>query len=313
MTGCAKAVRRLGLLFCIDRVPALNRRIFWSAWAVLGGIFATSAWSAGEADHPLLKRFPGFEVVSAKTQSFEVVTVPANEVFQVSGKKYVGPLSFEGKVTELNYSNAGTSAAKPSKLEVYRNYLAAITQLGGKQLNTPPQEDLNGSSTTYDWHIFQINQPGKAPVSVLFKIPYEHAYTLLIVEHQKMVDKVLAGELANQIKAAGFATVYINFDTNRAELKPDGQEVVKEIAQMLRNDPNLKLSIEGHTDNVGTPASNKTLSAARAAAVLKAVTGLGIAPARLKAVGHGQDVPVADNRSEDGRAKNRRVELVRMP
>jgi outer membrane protein OmpA-like peptidoglycan-associated protein len=73
----------------------------------------------------------------------------------------------------------------------------------------------------------------------------------------------------------------------------------------------MKISIEGHTDNVGAAAANKTLSDNRARSVMNAVVGGGIAANRLSAAGFGADKPIADNRSEDGRAKNRRVELVK--
>jgi outer membrane protein OmpA-like peptidoglycan-associated protein len=82
---------------------------------------------------------------------------------------------------------------------------------------------------------------------------------------------------------------------------------------MLKSAPTLKLSIEGHTDNVGAPASNKLLSENRARSVMKAVLAGGIAAGRVTAVGFGQENPVADNRTEEGRAKNRRVELVKKP
>ena len=81
---------------------------------------------------------------------------------------------------------------------------------------------------------------------------------------------------------------------------------------MLQNDPGLRLSIEGHTDNTGTAAHNQELSTARARSVLGALVGLGIDPSRLQSKGWGQDKPVADNTSEDGRAQNRRVELVKL-
>ncbi|MCZ8074557.1 MAG: OmpA family protein [Paucibacter sp.] len=83
------------------------------------------------------------------------------------------------------------------------------------------------------------------------------------------------------------------------------------LAQLMRAEPTLKLSIEGHTDHIGSAADNRKLSLQRAEAVQRAVCALGIAPARLSALGHGADLPVADRRSEEGRAKNRRVELIK--
>ena len=79
----------------------------------------------------------------------------------------------------------------------------------------------------------------------------------------------------------------------------------------MKSNPGLKLSVEGHTDNAGDPASNKKLSEARAKSVTAAIVASGIEAARLSAAGFGQDKPVADNRTEEGRAKNRRVELVK--
>jgi OOP family OmpA-OmpF porin len=73
----------------------------------------------------------------------------------------------------------------------------------------------------------------------------------------------------------------------------------------------LRLSIEGHTDNVGTPQNNKVLSENRAKAVMNAVASSGVDASRLTSVGWGQERPVADNRTEEGRAKNRRVEIVK--
>jgi len=87
--------------------------------------------------------------------------------------------------------------------------------------------------------------------------------------------------------------------------------IIEQIAALLKAHPTLKVSIEGHTDNVGTAQSNKTLSTQRATSVMNATVQKGIAATRLTAVGWGQEKPLADNRSEDGKAKNRRVEIVK--
>jgi outer membrane protein OmpA-like peptidoglycan-associated protein len=95
-------------------------------------------------------------------------------------------------------------------------------------------------------------------------------------------------------------------------IKPESEAIINQIAAMLKSDPGLKVSIEGHTDNAGTAASNKTLSEARAKAVVASLLGKGIDKARLSSKGWGQEKPVADNDSEDGKARNRRVEIVKM-
>jgi outer membrane protein OmpA-like peptidoglycan-associated protein len=81
---------------------------------------------------------------------------------------------------------------------------------------------------------------------------------------------------------------------------------------MMKSNPDLKIGVEGHTDNVGNPASNKTLSVDRAKSVVAAIVSKGISSTRLSPSGYGQDKPVADNSTEEGRAKNRRVELIKI-
>jgi outer membrane protein OmpA-like peptidoglycan-associated protein len=105
--------------------------------------------------------------------------------------------------------------------------------------------------------------------------------------------------------------LYINFDTGKSDMKPESMVIIGQIAALLQAHPELKVSIEGHTDNAGTVQSNKVLSTQRAKSVMNAVVQKGIATTRLTALGWGQEKPIADNRSEDGRAKNRRVEIVK--
>jgi OmpA-OmpF porin, OOP family len=133
----------------------------------------------------------------------------------------------------------------------------------------------------------------------------------VVTEVASMAQVVSANELLQELNKNGFVALYINFDTGKAELKQDGVAAVKEIATLMKANPTLKLSVEGHTDNVGDATSNKKLSEARAKSVTAAIVASGIEAARLSAAGFGQDKPVADNRTDEGRAKNRRVELVK--
>jgi outer membrane protein OmpA-like peptidoglycan-associated protein len=103
----------------------------------------------------------------------------------------------------------------------------------------------------------------------------------------------------------------IHFDPSKATIKPDSQPVLEQVAELMRTQADLRLSVEGHTDNTGTAQANKLLSQRRADSVVAALVQKGVARARLVAVGWGQERPVADNRSDAGREKNRRIELVK--
>ena len=122
-----------------------------------------------------------------------------------------------------------------------------------------------------------------------------------------------AAAMAKDISSAGHVALYgIYFDTDKADLKPESQPTLQEITKLLKQDASLKLYIVGHTDNVGGFDYNVGLSERRAAAVVKELTAKhGIAATRLKPAGVGMLSPVAPNDSEEGRAKNRRVELVK--
>jgi outer membrane protein OmpA-like peptidoglycan-associated protein len=103
----------------------------------------------------------------------------------------------------------------------------------------------------------------------------------------------------------------IFFDFNKSDVKPESQPALEEVAKLLKTNPSMRVWVVGHTDNVGSPESNVTLSNARAAAVIKALTQqMGIEPKRLAPHGAGPFAPVATNKTEEGRARNRRVELV---
>jgi OmpA-OmpF porin, OOP family len=128
---------------------------------------------------------------------------------------------------------------------------------------------------------------------------------------QNMVT-VSADEMSKSIAETGRVALYgIYFDTNKADLKPESKAALDEIAKLLKAEPGLRLHVVGHTDNAGGLEFNLGLSKRRADAVAAAlVKDCGIAPARLTANGVAYLAPVASNATEEGRAKNRRVELV---
>jgi outer membrane protein OmpA-like peptidoglycan-associated protein len=99
------------------------------------------------------------------------------------------------------------------------------------------------------------------------------------------------------------------FDSNQATLKPRSRTELSRLVEFLRQDPNLRVEVAGHTDNVGTPAANLSLSQRRAQAVLTYLTGHGVPATRLRAKGYGETKPLVANDTEAHRAQNRRIEL----
>ena len=106
-------------------------------------------------------------------------------------------------------------------------------------------------------------------------------------------------------------TYAITFETGKADLKPESMVEINRIATLMKENPNLSFEVQGHCDATGSDKVNDPLSQKRAEAIVAALVEQGIASARLSAVGKGSHVPIADNSSDEGRAKNRRVEFVK--
>jgi outer membrane protein OmpA-like peptidoglycan-associated protein len=122
-----------------------------------------------------------------------------------------------------------------------------------------------------------------------------------------------ASSMAKSIKESGKVAVYgIYFDTGKSTLKPESQTTLQEIAKLMKADPSIKLYVVGHTDNTGLFDANMKLSMDRAAAVVNSlISQFSVNAVRLKACGNGPTAPVASNDTEEGKALNRRVELVK--
>jgi OOP family OmpA-OmpF porin len=240
-------------------------------------------------DHPLLSRMRNYYISDCKTAYDEAEFNIGND----QTKKV------EGQKTTIGYARQEGSP-EVSYLQIRRNYGNAIKSLGG--------EVLFDEDRYFTGHVVKN---GKEAWVSLEMFNDGRDYTLTILEVEAMAQEVTAGEMLNALNKDGFIALYINFDTGEADIKPESEATIAQIVALLKDNSDLKVSIEGHTDNVGTPASNKTLSRARAMSVMDAVVKGGVAAARLSAAGWGQERPIADNRSEDGRAKNRRVEIVK--
>jgi OOP family OmpA-OmpF porin len=230
----------------------------------------------------------------------------------------------EGRFYELKFSNED---AKYSPLASRRNYEAAIKALGGVKINTvDPRDDalvkkygdrlsvlVDPSMATYETYDAYLMRTADRNIWMTVTVHRHHTMVRVLEEKpmEQTVAYVKADAMRSALESSGHIALYINFDTDKATLRADGQPAVDEIAALLKNDPALKLTIEGHTDNSGDAAHNKTLSQQRADTVMAALVAGGIDQSRLKAVGVGAAKPIADNAAEAGRAKNRRVELVK--
>jgi len=259
--------------------------------------------TAGAKDHPMLTRWPDSYITDYQ-KNYD------SAEFLVAGAPGAEPerRRIEGDLTALRYFHANADT-QPSPLQVIRNYQNAIAAIGGTVVYERLPQDGDGGETTLN-----VEANGKDVWAKVLPDIYSaptQSYQLVIVEAAPMMQVVAANKLWDEISSKGFVTLYINFDTGRSDLKEDGVRAVGEIVKLLEANPGLAISIEGHTDNVGDPASNKVLSESRARSVMNAVIARGIDAGRLTAVGYGQESPIADNRTEEGRAKNRRVELVR--
>ena len=119
-----------------------------------------------------------------------------------------------------------------------------------------------------------------------------------------------AGEARDADRGLVLTLGDIVFDAGKASLQPSAATAIDRLAQLLSVYPERSVRIEGHTDSVGDDAANQELSERRAAAVRDALLARGVEAARIEAVGYGASHPIADNRTESGRQKNRRIDIV---
>jgi OOP family OmpA-OmpF porin len=142
-----------------------------------------------------------------------------------------------------------------------------------------------------------------------------HWYKQTIVVDKELPVEVIANAAALSTGLTGAGHIVVNgilFDTGKADVKPESDPALKEVAKLLKGNPAMKVYVVGHTDNVGGLAANMDLSKRRATSVVQSLTTkYGISAAQLQPYGDGPYAPVASNDSEDGRTLNRRVELVK--
>ena len=248
----------------------------------------------GSKDHPLFNRLPNYHIDDYTMSEFD-----SYDGFVASDGSYK---TVEGRTYYINYYyDEGTQYL--SEAAVLRNYKEAFKKIGGvvhyeDGTNVYMSLDKGGMVT---WVQVQAWNGGQG-------------VALHIVEEAAMEQHIVADAdaLAQEISATGKAAVYgIYFDTGKAVVKPESEAALAEIEKLLGSIPEMEVFVVGHTDSVGNFDSNMELSRRRAEAVVDAlVSKHGVDRDRLEPHGVGPLAPASSNRSDDGRARNRRVELV---
>jgi OOP family OmpA-OmpF porin len=284
----------------------------------------------GSKDHPLISRYPGTYIRNYIQKEFDEFELPLGKL---TDGKLAKSQHLEGKLTYIWYE----APKDRSQLEIFRNFDAALKQAGFDTLFTCARDQCgaNESITLYP----NLQQEGwgadyqtrylaaklsRADSNVYVSLdvqtggcgecePWIYLYVMEVKSMEAGLVTVDAASLSADISRTGHASVYgIYFDSGKADVKPESDGALKEIAKLLQQDPKLALYVVGHTDNQGALEMNMDLSMRRANAVVQALSSkYGVAAARLKPLGDGPSAPVAPNDTEQGRAKNRRVELVK--
>ncbi len=248
----------------------------------------------GGKDHPLFNRLPGYFIQRYEEKDFEGHTFK-----DAKGRD----IKVEGRYFVIRYS-LQPGAKELSRIQIHRNYENAVMKIGGK---------VTGRDD--DGNLYLTVQKNNKDIWVHVSAYITSEWELIIVEKAAMEQDIVANAaaLTQDIKTSGHAAIYgIYFDFGKSTIKPESESAIMEIAKLLKNSPDLKAYVVGHTDNVGSLDSNMTLSLARAEAVVQTLVAKhAIAAGRLKGCGVGPLAPVISNDNEEGKAKNRRVEIVK--
>lgn len=267
------------------------RKSFFSAVLIFVSYFTAFAQDVeGCKDHPLLTRLPDYNI-SECTENYNQL-----DFLDSKGEDKV----LEGNLTHIWYTFNGESGKKePSYFQIVKNYANAIIKIGGKKIYEA--EGLG---------CYELNKNGKI-YNIKVACTNNSDVLLDVLEMEQMKQEITANEMLDALNKDGYIALNILFETGKSAIQAESLPIVDQIYELLKSDLTLKVSVEGHTDNVGDAVSNKKLSTDRAKSVMTALVAKGIEATRLSSTGWGQEKPIADNRSEAGRASNRRVEIVK--
>lgn len=252
----------------------------------------------GCKDHPMFTRMPSYLITHCEDQEFSTFDFTVGDVTK----------KVEGHFWRIDFEvKEGMKVAGP--LQIGRNYWNAMSAKGGKRILE--QLDFGGGTMV-------ATMPGPATSGTIWvQADVSNSgemYTLSVVQESAMRQDVELSvkDLADALARTGTITLNnILFDTGKATITPESEAPIKTVVDLLKSDPALRLEIQGHTDNVGATAANLKLSKDRADAVKARIATGGIDAARLTTTGLGDTQPVGDNKTDAGKAQNRRVVLVK--
>ena len=267
---------------------------------VLGALSGIGAESEFK-DTPYFTGMPSYKITDASDQEFaDYRFYNGKNCTTIEGKKYFRAYTLK------------ESAKQSGELQISRNYSNSVKSMGGTVIF---EGQCSGSDCAENcggrMMVGKVTKGGDELWVEVAPFNDGNDYYLTLVVKGAMKQDVTASNIFEALNREGHVALYINFDTGKSTIKPESGPIIKQIVEMMKANPGLKVRVEGHTDNVGNAKSNKTLSDERAKAVVAALVAQGVDAKRLGAAGHGQDKPIADNKTEEGRAKNRRVELVK--
>jgi OOP family OmpA-OmpF porin len=295
------------------------------AFLEMSGAHAQRGDVAGSRDYPGIGRFAGSVITGYQVKDFDAARLQAAPF---KNGKAADERRLEGRVTRIAYrTNPG-----PSILEVSRNFETQLAKAGFETLvacdtdacgaipfteaiDALPMPQMWIDGFNYRYYAGRKAEGGRETyAAVLVSKSNDDIYAQLVVAvvgamENKMVD---AGAMAKGLREQGHIALYgIYFDTDKAVIKPESRPTLEEIAKLLRAQPQLNVFIVGHTDSQGTHEYNADLSRRRAEAVAAELAkSYKIVATRLKTAGVGFLAPIGSNATDDGRALNRRVELV---
>ena len=284
---------------------------------------------AGSSDYPGIGRFPGSEIKTYQIENYGETALATGPVKSAADAEKTSR-KVEGKITRTVYRVPPRSAA----LEVCRNFETRVGEAGFETIFSGgpaeirpyefkykhPVEILDEISMTDEIHYLAANKTVGGAEVYLSVLVSPHSggdglrVRLIAVETKAMEMRMVdAKKMRLDIGETGKVALYgIYFDHDKAVVKPESKPTLDEIAKLLGAAPSLKLIVVGHTDNAGSFDYNQNLSRSRARAVVDAlIADYNIAQGRLRSDGVGYLAPAATNDTEEGRALNRRVELVK--